>query len=210
MKERRDPAQLSRPKMLAVMIAQAAVFTAVGAGIWALSGRALADFVTVDGGQVLVGLAIAAAMIASAAAICFGSPTLSRKLVRTQEKLFGLFGGRLSLTAIIVISLCAGIGEEALFRGGLQTLAGDYVPMPLAIALSSILFTAIHMARPLVMALIFAIGCLFGWLYWQTGSLLAVMIGHAIYDVFALWYVQRELDGMGFYDAQADEAASDP
>ena len=105
----------------------------------------------------------------------------------------------------MIVSLGAGIGEEALFRGGVQTLAGEYMPAPLAVLVASALFAFVHMAKPPIAAIIFSIGVLFGTIYWQTGSLLMVMIGHALYDVFAIWYLQKEMHRLGVVTPAAME-----
>ena len=60
----------------------------------------------------------------------------------------------------------------------------------------------VHFAKPLVAAIIFVIGVVFGCVYWITDSLLAVMVGHALYDVFALWYVQKEMHRLDVFSGK--------
>jgi len=177
----------------------------LGLGLWVWSGRSAGTFVTFGGDEFAIGLALAGALILLAALTFYGLPKLSEYLVRAQADNFSFLEKPLPFPAIIWVSLGAGIGEEALFRGGVQTLAGDYIGAPLAIVLAAALFAAVHFAKPLVAAIIFVIGVLFGVVYWQTGSLLAVMIGHALYDVFALWYVQKEMHRLGVFAPQAKE-----
>ncbi|WP_249171931.1 CPBP family intramembrane glutamic endopeptidase [Erythrobacter sp. JK5] len=195
---------LSVVQVLTLMALQTALLGAFGWALWWFSGRELGDFVGIDVYQVTIGLAIGAALIVVIGGFFYGFPRIAEQLVRAQGENLKFLENRLSLGAIVLISIGAGVGEEALFRGGLQTLAGDYMAMPLAIAASSVLFALVHLARPLISVLIFVIGCVFGVLYWQTGSLLAVMIGHAVYDVFALWYVQRELHRIGYFTENAE------
>lgn len=57
-----------------------------------------------------------------------------------------------------------------------------------------------HLSKPVIGLILFAIGVVFGAIYWLTGSLLIVIVGHTLYDVFALWYLQRELHRMGFFN----------
>ena len=195
-----------RATLLALLTVQAAAFTLVGLALWFLSGRPSAQFVTFDTFGFASGLALAGLLIALAAAAFYGLPKLSEYLVRAQAENFAFLVEKpLPLWAIVIVSLGAGIGEEALFRGGVQTLAADHVGGPLAIVLAAALFAAVHFAKPVVAAIIFVIGALFGVVYWQTGSLLTVMIGHALYDVFALWYVQREMHRLGLIDARDAE-----
>jgi len=191
--------------ILALLTAQTAVFVVLGLGLWVWSGRSAGTFVTFGGDEFAIGLALAGALILLAALTFYGLPKLSEYLVRAQADNFSFLEKPLPIPAIIWVSLGAGIGEEALFRGGVQTLAGDYIGAPLAIVLAAALFAAVHFAKPLVAAIIFVIGVLFGVVYWQTGSLLAVMIGHALYDVFALWYVQKEMHRLGVFAPQAKE-----
>lgn len=190
---------LPRQAVLAIIGGQAIAFFAIGVVLWYFSGRPLDTFLVFDIDGAIAGIALGAALSA-VAAICFlGFTRLTDPLVELQAEGYGIFGRDkpLSLSTIIAISLCAGIGEEALFRGGLQTLIGDYTGPGLAIAISSALFAALHIPKPIIAVLVFSIGAIFGVVYWQTGSLLAVMVGHALYDVFALWYVQKRVIELG-------------
>ncbi|MEL7218301.1 MAG: CPBP family intramembrane glutamic endopeptidase [Pseudomonadota bacterium] len=184
---------------------QTMIMVGLGIAAWWFSGRALADFISVDMTQIAMGLAIGAGLSAIVGAFFYSFPKISEELVRAQGHNLRFLENRLGFAAIIVISIGAGVGEEALFRAGLLTLASDYMAMPLAIFISSLLFALIHFAKPIISAIIFVIGAFFAVIYWQTGSLLAVMIGHALYDVYALWYVQKELHRIGYFEElQAD------
>lgn len=187
-------------KVLLLLTLQATIFALVGLVIWLLSGRDLGSFVTFETSEFGLGLALAAALTAIAASTFYSFPKLSEKLVRDQGHDLDFLKHKLGFGPIIVISLCAGIGEEALFRAGIQTILTDYLGAPIAILLSSVIFALVHLRKPLVSFLIFLIGVIFGIAYWLSGSLLAVAIGHALYDVFALWYLQRELHRLKFYE----------
>ncbi len=187
--------------------AQAFLFCALGAGIWAVSGREITEFVSVSVYEVAVGVGLGLALIAVAHVIFRGFPDLSEKLVRMQARNFAFLEKRLPMTMIIFISICAGVGEEALFRAGLMTILSDYTPFWVALVASSAVFTVIHFAKPLIASLIFIIGATFGLIYWWTGSLLIVMIGHAVYDVYALWYLQSEMHRLNVFEPlQEDDA----
>ncbi|MDJ0977673.1 MAG: type II CAAX endopeptidase family protein [Erythrobacter sp.] len=199
--ERPDPfADMSVPKALGYIGLQALSFTAIGLALWVLADRKRLDFVTLSGAEALSGLVLAAVLIAISVVLAKAFPRYAEWLIRTQARNYGFLRHRISIGAIVFISLCAGIGEEALFRGGLQTVLGDWLPMPVALTLASALFAAIHFAKPLNSALIFVIGCLFGLVYWRTGSLLTVMIGHAVYDIYALWALQEALHKLGVFE----------
>ncbi len=189
--------------------AQATLFVGLGVLLWWISDRPLAGFVTVDLKQIALGIGLGLAMIAVAAATFHGLPQLAEKLTRLQAKNFAFLEKRLSMPVIIFFSICAGVGEEALFRGGLQTLMGDYVSLPLAVIFASLIFALIHFAKPLIAVIIFAIGALFGVFYIWSGSLLAVMIGHALYDVYAIWFLQKEMHRLELFEQPKDTELAD-
>lgn len=195
-----EMAAMSTRELLGMTCFQALLFTLLGAGLWWFSGRDLAQFVTVDMFQIAYGVLIAAAMIASGLLVGRAFPKFAEKMMRDQAYSLAFLKNKLGFGPIIVLSLCAGIWEEALFRGGLLTFAGDYMPFWLALIATSALFAAIHFAKLRVAVFIFAIGCVFGLLYIALESLLAVMIGHALYDVWALWFVQKEMHRLGVFD----------
>lgn len=86
---------------------------------------------------------------------------------------------------IVFISVCAGVGEELLFRAGIQPLLGLWV--------TSILFVAIHgYINPLkwrisvygisMVGFIAALGYLF-----ETAGILSAMTAHAVFDAILLF-----------------------
>ncbi|MEL7689610.1 CPBP family intramembrane glutamic endopeptidase [Citromicrobium bathyomarinum] len=188
-----------RATLLLLLTGQTLLFTAIGVGLWVVSGRPARSFVTFGADEFAAGASLAGVLVVLAAAVYYGLPKVSEYLVQAQAKNFAFLEKRLPLPAIVWVALGAGIGEEALFRGGVQTIAADYVGMPLAIAFAAALFAVVHFARPLIAAVIFAIGIVFGSVFWITGSLLTVMVAHALYDVFALWYVQKEMHRLGVF-----------
>lgn len=195
-----EMAQISTRELLLLTIGQAVLFTGIGALIWWGSGRTISTFVTIDLAQLAYGSAIALAMIASGFGLFKLFPDFSEGLVRDQAHSLAFLKNKLGIGPIIVLSLCAGIWEEALFRGGLLTILGDYAPLWVAVITTSVLFAAIHLAKLKVAILIAIIGCVFAMLYITLESLLAVMIGHAVYDIWALWYVQNEMHRLGVFE----------
>lgn len=93
-----------------------------------------------------------------------------------------------SIVDLLVVSLCAGICEEALFRGLLQTWATPYTGPWAAIALTSLLFGLAHALSVPYVFFAGTIGFFLGWLYMATGSLAAPVAFHGGYDFFALVY----------------------
>ena len=82
---------------------------------------------------------------------------------------------------LISIGILGPISEELLFRGAVLGSLLEWRPirsMPwIAILLSAALFGLVHM-NPAQMPGAFAIGLLYGWLAYRTGSLLPGIVGH--------------------------------
>ncbi|MEN3971141.1 CPBP family intramembrane glutamic endopeptidase [Sphingomicrobium sp. XHP0235] len=137
------------------------------------------------------GVAGAAAMLA----LVYGSRTLLPRVWVDLDKLvrevFGESGLSLGWPTILLVSASAGIGEELLFRGALQGWLASEVPLWLAIVGPALLFAVLHPFSRAYVAYAFVIGCFLGALYWWTGSLLAAVIAHALYDVVALGRLKR-------------------
>lgn len=201
-----SPAKPDLPlgRVVTLLAAQTAVFVAVGMALWHYSGRELANFLVLSPVGVMQGLALGGAFILAAWLMFTRFPELADRLVRLQSDTYQFLGPNLPMWAIVAISLGAGIGEEALFRAGLQVLLGDYVGIPAAIALSSAVFAVFHLGKPLITTLLFVIGVLFGVVYWLTDSLLAVMIGHVLYDIWALRYLHDSFLRMGLVGETAE------
>lgn len=191
---------ISTGKALVALAAQGVLFTLAGLGLWWWSGREPGSFVSFSPAQAAMGVGFGAALIAIAATLFHAFPKASEHLIRLQSDTYRFLGPNLGWPAVIIISLVAGISEEAALRGGLQTVLGDHVGEVAAIGIASALFAALHLARPLITGLLFVIGILFGVVYWQTGSLLTVMVGHVLYDVWALRYLNREMHRLGLFD----------
>lgn len=86
---------------------------------------------------------------------------------------------------ILSITIMAPLVEELLFRGAIQghLLRKGMKPV-YAILIASAVFGIIHM-NPVQIPFAFAIGMIFGWLYYRTGSVVPGMIGHFINNSIA-------------------------
>ena len=144
--------------------------------------------ITGDGkfGEQLAMGSLAGLMIAIGAHLLIASPLLDA-VNTSYARMLGRF--RLSISEILLISLCAGVGEEMLFRGAIQPFLG--------IPITSILFVAIHgYLNPRDWRLsIYGIAMTVGiaWLGYLADSrgLLSAIIGHTIIDIYLLMYLQR-------------------
>lgn len=107
---------------------------------------------------------------------------------------------------IAIIALGAGVSEEILFRGVLQDYAAARLPIAAAIILPNIVFGLLHARSWLYAVIAGLVGCWLGVVYWLSGNLLAPIIAHALYDVFALEVTRRAIAAHPRVDA--DSASS--
>src|SRR5438132_271344 len=96
--------------------------------------------------------------------------------------------------AVVVSATSAGICEETGFRGYMQRPIELRYGAPVAVLISSLFFTAVHLTKGWAMAgmvpIVFGAGVLLGLLAWSSGSLIFGMIGHVMMDIglFAYWW----------------------
>ena len=101
---------------------------------------------------------------------------------------------RLRWLAVVISATSAGICEETGFRGYMQRPMELSHGAPLAILISSLFFTVLHLTKGWALAgmvpIIFGAGILLGLLALSSGSLIPCMIGHTIMDVglFGYWW----------------------
>ena len=111
---------------------------------------------------------------------------------------------KLGPAELIVISICAGIGEELLFRGWLMYWLADgmaivapqadrMVLLMVALVVSSLVFGFFHPITRLYIVLASLMGLYFGALLLWTGNLLVPITAHAAYDAAQLLMARREL-----------------
>ena len=113
------------------------------------------------------------------------------------ERLVPLFAP-LSVFELAAISVAAGFGEEALFRGLIQSgLAAAIEGTPgvvVALVLTSVLFGVCHWITPTYAILAALAGAYFGLLFVWSGHLLTPLVAHALYDFVALVYLSAAGD----------------
>ena len=103
----------------------------------------------------------------------------------------------LGIAVAAAVAVFAGpLAEELLFRGLIYRLARrTWGPWPAALV-SSLLFGLVH-GEPWFLFGLIGLGLVFAYLYETTGSLLAPVIAHALYNGFALFAMIREPDQIG-------------
>ena len=98
--------------------------------------------------------------------------------------------------ACIVSALSAAVCEETGFRGYMQWPIESMGRPRLAILISSVIFTLLHLEKSwsvlLMVPIVLGAGALLGWLARASGTLLFGMLGHWLMDIglFAYWWTQ--------------------
>ena len=176
------------------IIIQLALATLVGMPMIAIVIDRLSE--TVDIATMLIGVYAWWLQILIGIGVGFGAAFVAQLIVdspllQNTKKKYGNLLGRfdLTLSEILFISVCAGVGEEILFRGALQPLVG--------IILASVFFVAIHgYLNPkdwrlslygLYMTVVIAI---LGYLA-ETSGLLTAIFAHTVIDVYLLHKIQQ-------------------
>lgn len=96
--------------------------------------------------------------------------------------------------AVIVSAVSAGVCEETGFRGYMQQPIEEHHGAVIAILISTIFFTLVHVNKAWSLAgmvpIVFGAGLLLGLLAWSSQSLIPSIIGHLVMDIglFAYWW----------------------
>lgn len=174
-----------------------ALFTLVffgGVGAWLISMVQDRPLSAVILGRRSVAFQLAAGTLIGLAIAAVAAWIIDRPWMRViKQKYADLIGPMINSSAdLVLVSLCAGIGEELLFRGALQFWLG--------IPITAIVFVAIHgyldprSWRMCVYGITLTAGMIvLGWMADQWG-LLAPMAAHAAIDVVLLWRLWKAAD----------------
>jgi membrane protease YdiL (CAAX protease family) len=96
--------------------------------------------------------------------------------------------------AVVVAAISAGVCEETGFRGYMQQPIEQRHGAPIAILISSLFFTAVHLTQAWatlgMVPIVLGAGVLLGLLAWSSQSLVPGIIGHILMDIglFAYWW----------------------
>ena len=96
--------------------------------------------------------------------------------------------------AVVVSATSAGVCEETGFRGYMQQPIEQRHGASIAILVSSVFFTLLHLTKAWAMVgmvpIVLGAGVLLGLLAWSSGSLIPGMIGHVVMDIglFGYWW----------------------
>jgi membrane protease YdiL (CAAX protease family) len=96
--------------------------------------------------------------------------------------------------AVVVSATSAGVCEETGFRGYMQQPIEQRHGASIAILVSSVFFTLLHLTKAWAMVgmvpIVLGAGVLLGLLAWSSGSLIPGMMGHVVMDIglFGYWW----------------------
>lgn len=94
-----------------------------------------------------------------------------------------------TLLDLLLISVLAGLGEEILFRGVMQTALVGVVGLWLAVALTSVVFGLAHSVTVTYAVYATVVGVYLGVLLIIFDTLLVPVVTHTVYDFLALVYL---------------------
>jgi len=117
--------------------------------------------------------------------LCLSNRLSESTLLRLVKEAVIPLSSSLSIPAILIVSALSGIAEEYFFRGILDPLLTLYLPVSIAIALSALLFAAVHFignfkAYWKLIPIYTLCGIYFSLLYREMGNLIIPIAAHAI------------------------------
>lgn len=158
------------------------------AGLWGIS---LWRQVTFSWAAVLWGAALTVPP-AGFMWIAVGAPWAPMRRMRDEvESLVRLLFVNASPGALALIALLAGVSEEALFRGVIQTGLSQMATPLVGLAAASVVFGLVHLITRVYAALAGLLGLYLGVVFMVFDNLLVPIVVHAGYDFLALSYVVR-------------------
>ena len=96
-----------------------------------------------------------------------------------------------SVPQFAMVAALAGVGEELLFRGVLQTKLGEWTTPLVGLLLASLIFGLAHALSRMYFAFAVVVGAYLGWMAIHYNDLVAPMVAHGLYDFLALVYLSR-------------------
>jgi membrane protease YdiL (CAAX protease family) len=96
-----------------------------------------------------------------------------------------------SIAQFAAVAVLAGVGEELLFRGALQSLFAKWTMPIIGLIGTSLLFGLAHALSKLYFLFAVAVGAFLGWMTMRYNDLVAPMVAHGAYDFLALVYLSR-------------------
>jgi hypothetical protein len=119
-------------------------------------------------------------------------PALAR-FRQSQIKFYAEVGFEFTRRRIFAMAAVAGVAEELMFRGLLQSWMAGFTPLIVAIIAPNIIFGLLHMRTLLFGLIAGCVGVYFGALYALSDNMLVPIITHGVYDLIALEYTRRAI-----------------
>ena len=176
---------LGRGRLMLIGIALEGAFIAVAWIGALLTGVRFWQAISFNVTGLAWGAALTLPMIACTFVIARNSGRLFSQMRADFERVVSLFKD-CTVADLFWISLAAGVGEEVLFRGFIQTYLGELTQPYFALVITSIVFGALHAVS--VSYFIFAtiVGLYLGGLFLWSDNLLIPIAAHFLYDFVAL------------------------
>lgn len=130
-----------------------------------------------------------------------------RQLREQVEWLVGEMFPSGSIAQFAMVAALAGVGEELLFRGALQTKIGQWTTPVAGLVITSFLFGLAHALSKLYFVFAVAVGGFLGWLAFEYHDLVAPMVAHGMYDFVALVYLSRRAKRRAQQQEASDNSA---
>ncbi len=128
-----------------------------------------------------------------------------KEIVRIMDEMLVPLFRDCRLAQLAVIAALAGLGEEMLFRGIVQTAASEWIAGPygpwIGLLAATVLFGLLHAITPAYALLAGLIGLYLGWLWMATDNLLVPVIVHGLYDFLVLAYLVKIRPGKSLQGA---------
>lgn len=90
-----------------------------------------------------------------------------------------------TILGVFTISVLAPLLEEVMFRGAIQGYMMRRMRFPWAAIIAAALVFGIFHMNPIQVVYATLLGVLFGWIYYRTGNLLSVIVGHVLNNSLA-------------------------
>ncbi len=97
-----------------------------------------------------------------------------------------------SIAQFAMVAILAGVGEELLFRGTIQSVLGNWTTPIIGLVVTSLLFGLAHALSKLYFLFAVTVGIFLGWMTLKYNDLVAPMVAHGVYDFLALVYLSRQ------------------
>lgn len=171
---------------LRTVLSQQLVFALLGLGIAMWFGVWDSSILRPHWWVIVTGVIFGVGLIALAELFTRLFPVVMDQIEQAMLQTWSKIKIRWTWLTVVSLSVAAGVGEELLFRAALQGVLVAHLPLLVALVLASLLFGLAHWISLAYVLVIAALGLVFGLVYHFTSSLLLVIIGHTVYDIYAL------------------------